>query len=242
MEENVIVFDKVTKIYKLYKDDVARLKGLFSKKIPYKEKRALNNMSFTIKKGESVALIGRNGAGKSTILKMMTGVAFPTSGDITVKGRVSALLELSAGFDQDSTGRENIYLKCGLMGMSNAEIAAIEDKIVEFADLGDYIDQPIKMYSSGMRSRLGFAVNSNIDPDILIVDEALSVGDKVFKRRCREKVDEIMSDGNLTFVFVTHSLAAAKEFCSRGIVLEKGTKLFDGPIDEAIAFYEERYN
>lgn len=230
----------VTKIYKLYKDDRARLRGLFNKNVPFKEKKALNDLSFTINKGDSVALIGRNGAGKSTILKMITGVAFPTEGEIEVNGKVSALLELSAGFDADSTGRDNIYLKCGLMGMSNAEIAAVEESIIEFAELGDYIDQPIKMYSSGMRSRLGFAINTNINPDILIVDEALSVGDKAFKRRCRAKVDEIMGSGNVTFIFVTHSLNTAKEFCNKGIVLEKGTKIFEGEIDEAIKFYEER--
>ena len=172
---------------------------------------------------------------------MITGVAYPTEGEIKVVGKVSALLELSSGFDLESTGRENIYLKCSLMGMTDDEIAAVEDDIVEFADLGEYIDQPIRAYSSGMKARLGFAVSVNIKPDILIVDEALSVGDKNFRNKCTQKVKEIMADENVTLLFVTHSLPMAKEFCDRGIVLNKGKKLFDGSIDDAIVFYDERY-
>ena len=239
MEQEVVVrFRNVTKIYKLYKNDRARFKGLFLKNIKYKENRAANDLSFEIRKGESVALFGRNGAGKSTVLKMVTGVTFPTSGDVYVKGKVAALLELGAGFDLESTGRENIHFKCSLMGMSEEEIEAVEDDIVEFADIGDYMDQPLRSYSSGMRARLGFAINANAQADILIVDEALSVGDKNFQKKCRTKVAEIMADEDVTLLFVTHSLATAKDFCERGIVLEKGKLLFDGGIDEAIEFYE----
>lgn len=237
-KEAAVIFDHVTKIYKLYKSDRARFKGLFSKKVPYKENRAVNDMSFEIHRGESVALFGRNGAGKSTILKIITGVTFPTEGEVTVNGKVSALLELGAGFDQESTGRENIYFKCSLMGMTVNEIRAVEDSIIEFADIGDYIDQPMRSYSSGMRSRLGFAISANVEPDILIVDEALSVGDKRFQRKCKEKVAEIMADEDVTLLFVTHSLQTARDFCRRGIVLEKGKMLFDGDIDEAIEFYD----
>lgn len=238
MEEKAVIFKNVTKTYKLYKNDRARFKGLFSKKIPFKINNAVNNMSFEIEKGESVALFGRNGAGKSTILKMITGVAFPTEGDIIVNGQVSALLELGAGFDIESTGRENIYLKCSLMGLTDEEIAILEDEIVEFADIGDYIDQPLRSYSSGMKARLGFAINANVHPDILIIDEALSVGDKNFRLKCRDKVSDIMSDSNVTLLFVTHSTETARDFCKRGIVLEKGKKLFDGEIDKAIEYYE----
>ena len=195
-------------------------------------------MSFEIEKGESVALFGRNGAGKSTILKIITGVAYQTEGEVIVNGQVSALLELGAGFDMESTGRENIYLKCSLMGLLDEEIAEIEEDIVEFADIGDYIDQPLRSYSSGMRARLGFAINANVHPDILIIDEALSVGDKNFQTKCKNKVAEIMSDNNVTLLFVTHSLYTAKDFCKRGIVLEKGRMLFDGSVDEAIKFYD----
>lgn len=235
----VISFDAVTKEYKLFKSDKARFKALFSKKVKYKVNRALKKLSFEVRQGDSVALFGRNGAGKSTILKIITGVTFPTSGTVMVDGKVSALLELSAGFDPESSGRENIYLKCSLMGMTDEEISAVEDEIVEFADLGDYIDQPLRSYSSGMKSRLGFAISVNSKPDILIVDEALSVGDKVFRKKCQKKVAEIMEDENVTLLFVTHSLSTAREFCKRGIVLQKGKKLFEGDIEEAISFYEE---
>ena len=242
MERKVVVrFDKVTKRYKLYKNDRERFKGLFSSKIKYKENRAVNNLSFEVRQGESVALFGRNGAGKSTILKMVTGVTFPTEGEVEVNGKVSALLELGAGFDGEATGRENIHFKCSLMGMTEQEIAEVEDDIVSFADIGDYMDQPLRSYSSGMKARLGFAINVNAQPDILIVDEALSVGDKNFQNKCKEKVAEIMADENVTLLFVTHSLSTAKDFCKRGIVLEKGTKMFDGDIDEAIAFYDKKH-
>ena len=241
MENEVVVrFDNVTKLYKLYKSSRARFKGLFSKKVPYKENRAVKNLSFEVRRGESVALFGRNGAGKSTILKMVTGVTFPTEGEVYVNGKVSALLELSAGFDRESTGRENISFKCSLMGMNEEEIKAVEGDIIKFADIGDYIDQPLRSYSSGMKARLGFAINVNAQPDILIVDEALSVGDKAFQKKCKDKVAEIMADEDVTLLFVTHSLTTAQDFCSRGIVLEKGTKLFDGPIEEAIEFYEAK--
>ena len=226
--EVVIKFDNVTKLYKLYKSDKVRFRGLFFKNVPYKENRAVKNMSFEIRKGESVALFGRNGAGKSTILKMITGVCYPTEGEITVDGKVCALLELSAGFDVEATGRENVRFKCSLMGMTDEEIDAVEDAIIEFADIGDYIDQPLRSYSSGMKTRLGFAINVNANPDILIVDEALSVGDKEFKKKCTKRIKEIMADESVTLLYVTHSLSTAEEFCSRGIVLEKGKKIFDG--------------
>lgn len=237
MSEPVIQFDHVTKIYKLYRSDKARFLGLFSKKIPYKENKAVNDVSFTVNRGEGVVLLGRNGAGKSTILKMITGVTFPTAGRITVNGRVSALLELTAGFDTEFTGRENIYLKCNLLGMNDEEIKKVEDAIVEFADIGDYIDQPVRTYSSGMRARLGFAINVNIQPEILIVDEALSVGDTTFRKKCVAKVNEIMAGEDVTLLFVTHSLSMAKEFCTRGIVLQKGKVIFDGTVEEAEAYY-----
>lgn len=235
----VISFNNVTKEYKLFKSDKARFKALFSKNVPHKINKAVKNMSFEVRQGDAVAFFGRNGAGKSTILKIITGVTFPTEGEVRVDGKVSALLELGAGFDVESSGRENIYLKCSLMGMTDAEIAEVEDAIIEFADIGDYIDQPLRSYSSGMKSRLGFAISVNSKPDILIVDEALSVGDKVFQKKCKNKVAEIMADENVTLLFVTHSISAARDFCNKGIVLEKGKKLFEGDVDEAISFYEE---
>lgn len=236
----VVRFQNVTKMYKLYKSDRARFRGLFDKRVKYKENKAVNNLSFEVRKGESLALLGRNGAGKSTILKMITGVTFPTEGEIEVKGKVCALLELGAGFDLESSGRDNIRFKCSLMGMTDEEIDAVQDDIIEFADVGDYIDQPLRSYSSGMKARLGFAINANAQPDILIVDEALSVGDKSFQQKCKKKVAEIMADEDVTLLFVTHSLTTARDFCSRGIVLEKGKKLFEGDIDEAIEFYDSK--
>ena len=235
MPDIVIEFKEVTKTYKLYKNDKQRLLSVFSKKIPHKDTKAVDNVSFKIQRGESVALFGKNGAGKSTILKMITGVAYPTQGDIIVKGRVSALLELTSGFDPEFTGRENIYLKGQLSGMQDTEIRDLESTIVDFAEIGEYIDQPVRTYSSGMKARLGFAINVNINPEILIVDEALSVGDVAFKN----KVNEIIEKDNVTLLFVTHATATAKQFCKRGIVMRNGKLILDTDIDTAIQRYEQ---
>ena len=240
-DEVVISFDKVSKIYKLYSSNKARLLGVFIKKVPYKKKKAVNDVSFSIKRGESVALFGKNGAGKSTVLKMITGVTFPTSGDIKVEGRVSALLELTSGFDQEFSGRENIYLKGHILGLRDSEIKALESTIIEFSELEDYIDQPVRTYSSGMKSRLGFAINVNIKPEILIVDEALSVGDAAFKNKCKEKVNDIIKNDNVTLLFVTHQTAVAEEFCKRGIVMKDGKLVFDGDVADASKKYDELY-
>ena len=237
MKDIVVEFKNVTKIYKLFKNDKKRLLGLLFKGIAHKEKKAVNNASFAIKRGESVALFGKNGAGKSTILKMITGVTYPTTGEIVVNGRVSALLELNSGFDPEFTGRENIYLKGQLLGLKNKEIQEVEEEIINFAQLGDYIDQPLRTYSSGMKSRLGFSINVNIKPEILIVDEALSVGDEEFKNKCIKKINSIMKDEDVTLLFVTHATGVAKEFCSRGILMEDGKLTFDGNIEEAIVKY-----
>lgn len=243
-DEVVIRFDHVTKTYNLYRNDRARFLGIFN----YKKKgeflgsvNASNDLSFEIRRGEAVAFLGHNGAGKSTALKMVTGVTYPSKGTVEVNGRVSALLELSAGFDAKLTGRENIELRGQIMGLSKAEIAEIEPKVIDFAELGLYIDQPMRTYSSGMKARLGFAFAVAIDPEILVVDEALSVGDRAFQKKCIARIREIMMDESVTVLFVTHASSTAKEFCSRGIVLDKGTKVFDAPIAEAIAYYEKNY-
>ncbi len=240
--EIAIEFDDVTKTYSLFKNDKQRFLSIFwskKKRESIPKVNANNHLSFKINKGEAVAFLGHNGAGKSTALKMVTGVTYPTTGSITVNGHVSALLELTAGFDASLTGRENIQLRGQALGMSQEEIDRIEPKVVDFADLGVYIDQPVRSYSSGMKSRLGFGFAVSSDPEILVVDEALSVGDKKFKQKCYARVREIMEDENVTVLFVTHASGAAKEFCTRGIVLDHGTKVFDGPIDEAIRFYDE---
>ena len=243
--EVAIEFDHVTKTYELYKNDWSRFLGLLN----IKRKRAgylgtvnaNDDLSFKIMRGEAVAFLGLNGAGKSTALKMITGVVYPTQGEITVNGRVSALLELSAGFDGQLTGRENIRLRGQILGIPDEDLAEIEPKAVEFADLGMYIDQPMRSYSSGMKARLGFALAVSISPEILVVDEALSVGDKAFKKKCIERIREIMMDENVTVLFVTHSSTTAQEFCTRGIVLDHGKKQFDGTMDDAMKYYEEHY-
>ena len=237
--QEIIEFKNVTKIYKLFKNDKKRFVSLFFKNIKVKEKRAVDNVSFKINKGEAVAIFGLNGAGNSTILKMITGVTFPTEGNVTVNGRVSALLELTSGFDQEFTGRENIYLKGQILGLKNKEIKELEQIIIDFAELEEYIDQPVRTYSSGMKARLGFSINVNIKPEILIVDEALSVGDESFKKKCIKKIKEIILKENVTLLIVTHSTSVAKEFCSRGIVMKQGKIIYDGEIKNAIDNYNK---
>lgn len=238
-EEVVIEFKNVCKTYKLFKNSKKRFFSIFSKKVKYTPKRAVDNVSFQIKRGEAVALLGKNGAGKSTILKIITGVVYSTSGEVNVKGRVSALLELTSGFDPEFTGRENIYLKGQILGLDDSEISKLEPKIVKFAELEEYIDQPVRTYSSGMKARLGFSINVNIEPEILIVDEALSVGDEAFKKKCMKKINEIIEKDNVTLLFVTHATGVAKEFCKRGIVMQKGKVICDTNIDEAVEIYNK---
>ena len=239
-DDVMIRFDHVTKSYRLYSSDRDRLVDIIRghKRSKAQKVNAVSNLSFTIRRGEAIAFLGHNGAGKSTTLKMVTGVAQPTSGTVTVNGRVCALLELTAGFDRNLTGRENIHLRGQAVGMTPQEIQELEPKVVKFADLGSYIDQPVRTYSSGMKSRLGFAFASSVDPDILIVDEALSVGDRRFRAKCRRRVNRMAQDSGTTLLFVTHSTSSARKFCERALVLEKGHLVFDGPIEEAIAFYE----
>ena len=235
-----IKLNNVTKVYKLYKNDKRRLLSVFlGKRIKHKTKKAANNISFEIQRGESVSILGRNGAGKSTLLKMITEVVFPTSGEIIVNGRVSALLELTAGFDPEFTGRENIFLKAKLMGITEEETRQVEEEIIDFSEIEEYIDQPVRTYSSGMKARLGFAINANIKPEILVIDEALSVGDAKFQEKCKNKIKEIIKEEHVTVLFVTHSTASAEAFCERGIVLKKGKLVFDGPIKEATKYYKD---
>ena len=238
MAEPIITFKNVSKTYILYKNEQARFKALFFKPKNPKTNKALNNVSFEINRGESVGIVGDNGAGKSTLLKMITGVAFPDEGEIIVNGKVAALLELTAGFSMEMTGRENIYLKGYILGLEDDYIKTIEENIIEFAELGDYIDQPVRTYSSGMKMRLGFAINVNIEPDVLVVDEALAVGDASFKKKCKNKIKEIISAGT-TVLYVSHSAASVKEICPRSIFLKKGTIIFDGPTEETLKVYEE---
>ncbi len=236
MEQPIIEFKNVYKEYLLFKNEKARFKAIFTNNRGVKRHKALNGVSFKIYPGEAVGIIGKNGAGKSTILKMITGVSFPNSGEIIVRGKVAALLELTAGFSPDMTGMENIYLKGYLLGLNDREISKLEKDIVEFADLGEYTDQPVRTYSSGMKMRLGFAININIKPDILVIDEALSVGDSDFKRKCKNKVKELIKSG-VTVLFVSHSMDMIRDTCSRAIYLKDGVVQFDGAVDDAFEVY-----
>ncbi len=236
MSEAIISFKNVSKEYTLYKNDQERFRALFFKPRNAKINKALKNVTFDVKRGESIGIIGDNGAGKSTILKMITGVAFPTEGEVVVGGKVAALLELTAGFSTEMTGRENIYLKGYILGLKDAYIREIEERIIDFAQLGDYIDQPVRTYSSGMKMRLGFAINVNIDPDILVVDEALSVGDASFKRKCKDKINDIIASGT-TVLYVSHNPESVTEICDRALYLKKGELMYDGDVKEAYAMY-----
>lgn len=238
MDKPIISFKNVSKEYTLYKSDRERFKALFFKSKKAKINKALKDVSFEVYPGESIGLIGDNGAGKSTILKHITGVAFPTCGEVYVGGKVAALLELTAGFSMEMTGRENIYLKGYILGLTDKEIKRIEERIVDFAELGDYIDQPVRTYSSGMKMRLGFAINVNIEPDVLVIDEALSVGDATFKKKCKQKIADTIKSG-VTVLYVSHSAESVRELCTRALYLKKGQLVFDGPVDEALKVYQE---
>lgn len=240
MGELAIKVNHVDKLYKLYDKPSDRLKeslGL-SKAKKYKEHYALRDMSFDVKKGECVGIIGTNGAGKSTILKIITGVLNPTAGNVEIDGRISALLELGAGFNSEYTGLENVYLNGTMIGFSREEIDAKLDDILNFADIGDFINQPVKTYSSGMFVRLAFAVAINIEPEILIVDEALSVGDVFFQSKCYHKFEEFKNQGK-TILFVSHDLTSINKYCDRAILLNKGSKMAEGTPKEIIDLYKK---
>jgi ABC-type polysaccharide/polyol phosphate transport system ATPase subunit len=196
----------------------------------------LNDISFDVKKGETLGIIGHNGAGKSTMLKHLSGIMEPTRGSIEVNGRLSALIEVGAGFHPDLTGRENVFLNGVILGMPRAEVKRKFDEIVEFAGLEEFIDTPVKRYSSGMFARLGFSVAAHLEPDILIIDEVLSVGDFAFQRKGIDKMRAIAKSG-ATVIFVSHNLHAVAEFCERGILLERGRIIVDGPTDQVVRRY-----
>jgi lipopolysaccharide transport system ATP-binding protein len=208
----------------------------FNKNALKREFWALQDVSFEIRKGESFGIVGANGAGKSTMLKLISRIMKPTSGSVEIHGRLSALIEVSAGFHPDLTGRENIYLNGTILGMSRREIASRFDEIVEFSGLADFLDTPVKRYSSGMYARLGFSVAAHVNPDVLIVDEVLSVGDYVFQRKCVERMKEVIRSG-ATVLFVSHNLKTVTEFCQRCLLLDRGRMLMTGSPTEVIQSY-----
>ena len=250
--ENIIVSESVeskvtaikieglSKLYKLYDKPSDRMKealGLTRKK-KYKEHYALLDIDFEVHKGETVGIIGTNGSGKSTILKIITGVLNPTKGNVEIDGRISALLELGAGFNMEYTGIENVYLNGTMIGFSKEEIDSRLQAILEFADIGEFVNQPVKTYSSGMFVRLAFAVAINIDPEILIVDEALSVGDVFFQSKCYKKFEEFKKQGK-TILFVTHDMGSINKYCDRVMLLHKGKKIGEGKPKQMIDLYKK---
>ncbi|MDR7088697.1 ABC transporter ATP-binding protein [Cellvibrio fibrivorans] len=243
-----IKVENIGKDYQIYENPADRLKqflypgiqNLFrlQTKQYYKSFRALHGVSFVVRKGETVGIVGRNGAGKSTLLQIICGTLFPTRGNVEINGRIAALLELGAGFNVDYTGLENVYLNAALMGISREEINNKLDDILQFADIGEFIHQPIKTYSSGMVVRLAFSVAINVNPDILIVDEALAVGDELFQRKCFSKIEEIKARG-ATILFVSHSGATVVGLCDRAILIDGGELLLSGEPKKIVGLYQK---
>lgn len=239
----MIIADKLSKVYKLYEKKSDRVKEVFSfsMKSYHKEHWALSNVNFTIKQGSTVGIVGSNGSGKSTLLKIISGVQMPTIGSVQVKGRISALLELGAGFNPEMTGYENIFFNGAINGLSKDEIESKVDEILSFADIGDYIHQPVRTYSSGMFVRLAFAQAINIDPEVFLVDEALSVGDVSFQRKCFSKIEQIKNSGT-TILFVSHSPGAITELCDEALLLDKGELIHKSTPSKTLSLYHKLSN
>ncbi len=241
MADIAVKFENVSKFYKLYNSPKDRLKEAlhpFGKRL-HREFYALKNIDLEVKKGEILGIVGRNGAGKSTLLKLISGVIQPSSGTIQVNGNVSALLELGAGFNPEFTGIQNIHFSGIMMGFSRQEMKGKINYIIDFAEIGDYIHQPLKTYSSGMKARLGFALAINMDPEILILDEVMSVGDELFRRKCYAKMEEFFISG-CTILYVSHSLNSINEICSRVLFLDKGEQILEG-LPKLVTMYYQKY-
>ena len=242
-EDIAIRVENLTKIYKLYDSPLDRLKEAINPLgcTYHRDFHALNDVSFELKKGESVGVIGKNGSGKSTLLKLLAGVLVPSSGSVAVNGKVSALLELGAGFNQELTGVENVYFNGTLMGYTRDDMDARLDSILSFADIGEFAYQPVKLYSSGMFVRLAFAVAVNVEPDILIIDEALAVGDLRFQKKCKEKMNEF-KDRDVSLILVSHSMADITTGCDTALYLKDGTLAYYGNSSEAATIYYKQEN
>ncbi len=236
--ENRIIVEHMYKDFTVYFDKANSVKEklLFWNRNKKEHREVLKDINLKIKNGEAVALIGVNGSGKSTLLKLMTKIIYPTKGKITVNGKLTSLLELGAGFHPDFSGRENIYFNASIFGLTKKEIDERVEKIIEFSELQDFIDNPVRTYSSGMFMRLAFAVAINVDADILLVDEILSVGDQHFQEKCINKMKELKKEGK-TMVFVTHSLGSARELCDRAVWLNKGKIQMEGDTNKVIDEY-----
>lgn len=242
MEQDIIQVNNITVRYKIANDRVSSLKEFVIKKIKKsiteKEFLALDNVSFTVKKGDVVGVVGRNGAGKSTLLKVVSGIQKPTSGNIVLNGRVVPMLELGAGFDMELSGKENVYLNGAVLGYSKEFLDEKYNDILEFSELGDFINMPVRNYSSGMVARLAFSIASMVNPEILIVDEVLSVGDENFQRKSKNRMIELMSGGS-TVLFVSHNIKQIEEICNKAVWLEHGKVVMTGPSDVVCAEYKK---
>lgn len=237
MMEKAIIVKNVTKKYKLYNDNKERLLDLITPKNYGESFYALTDVSFTAEKGDVVGFVGINGSGKSTLSNIIAGIVPETSGSVEINGQAS-LIAVASGLKNDLSGRDNIELKCLMLGFSKEEIKRLEPEIIEFSELGKFIDQPVKSYSSGMKSRLGFAISVNVDPEILIIDEALSVGDKAFAEKSLEKMKDFKRMGK-TMIFVSHSIGQMKKFCEKILWLEYGMVKDFGTVDEVMPKYEQ---
>lgn len=246
--EIVIKVEGLSKCYQIYDQPSDRLKQFILPRVQplvaqsprhyYREFWALKDVSFEVKKGETVGIVGRNGSGKSTLLQIITGTLSPTTGSVTTHGRIAALLELGSGFNPDFSGRENVYLNGALLGFSNAQIDEKFDAIASFADIGEHLDQPVKTYSSGMLVRLAFAVQVQVEPEILIVDEALAVGDALFQKRCFQRIEKLVSDGT-TVLFVSHDQESVRTLTNRALLLDKGRPVEWGLSSEVVLKYRK---
>ena len=238
MEDSIIKVEDVSKSFNVYFDKANTIKErlLFFKRNKKEKRQVLDHINLNIKKGEVVALIGTNGSGKSTLLKLMTKIIYPNSGKITVNGKLTSLLELGAGFHPDFSGRENIYFNASIFGLTKKEIESRVNDIIEFSELGDFIDNPVRTYSSGMYMRLAFSVAINVDADILLIDEILSVGDQHFQEKCFDKMRDLKRQGK-TMVFVTHSMDSVKQLCTRAVWLYNGKIRLDGATEDVVKEY-----
>ena len=243
--EYAIEVNDVSMIFNIASEQLNNLKEYFIKlmrhELFFKEFRALNHISFKVRRGEVVGLVGTNGSGKSTMLKCIAGVLEPSEGSISVRGNIAPLIELGAGFDPELTARENIYLNGALLGYSRSFIDEHLQDIIDFAELQNFMDMPLKNYSSGMVARIAFAIATVTEPDVLIVDETLSVGDVFFQQKCEERIQHFIGSGNVTVLFVSHSMEQVERICQRAVWIEKGVQRMDGPVDEVCRAYRAQF-
>lgn len=245
-EEYAVEVNDVTMIFNMASEQLNNLKEYFIKlakhELFFKEFRALKHISFKVCRGDVVGLVGTNGSGKSTMLKVIAGVLEPSEGECIVRGNIAPLIELGAGFDMELTARENIYLNGALLGYTKQFIDEHLDEIVDFAELHDFMDMPLKNYSSGMVARIAFAIATITEPDILIVDETLSVGDVFFQQKCEERIQHFIESGDVTVLFVSHSIEQVERICKRAVWIEKGDLRMDGPVKEVCEAYRNQFN